>query len=93
MCAGHTQEVWPLTEKYQSNICKWEERYKVRVQVYSGRDCLDYVAQVDACPDADCAGLLQVYQDLAAAGNWIKMVDIGTLCVCVCVCVCAGRLT
>lgn len=57
----------------------WEQRYGSGIKVYSGMDCLDAVAQVHECGDADCRGLLDVYLELASVGNWIKMVDIGKL--------------
>ncbi len=86
----YMQDVWPLTDKYRENISHWEGRYKLRVPVYSGEDCLEYVTQVDACPDADCAGLLQVqicvyvcvFCDFVA-----DVVVVVAVCVCVCVCV------
>jgi len=50
-------------------------------KVYSGLDCLRFVEEVDREASADCAGLLDVYLELATINNWIKMVDIARVAI------------
>lgn len=39
------------------------------------------MGEVDRDVSADCAGLLDVYLELAAINNWIKMVDIARVAI------------
>jgi hypothetical protein len=39
------------------------------------------VEEVDRKASADCAGLLDVYLELATINNWIKMVDIARVAI------------
>ena len=79
-CADRRSE-WPMPEKYQTHVRRWEERYRVAAQVYGGQQCLDMVQRVNFDEDANCFGLLDVYLELARDGNWIKMVDIARVAI------------
>lgn len=78
---SNTLGEWPLPAKYSANVAAWQGRYGVDAMVYSGQDCVTFVAAVDRDEGADCGGLLDVYLELASAKNWIKMVDVARVAI------------